>query len=166
MPRPMRMRSLEAPGLSLISLSFIALPSLRFNADKMLDLRDHATHGRRIIESRLAADLVQSKTDERRALCCRAADRAAGLHDGNLAFALLAVLRHPPLHRLRRLGGETARSRLSSCGAPRQRAANLLSPARRMWRGSCCRDSTSLATSPRRHACRASRTRRASDRRR
>src|SRR4051794_19456900 len=60
MPRPTRCRFLDEPGLSVISLSFIACSSLPVDdADEMGDLGDHPTHSRRILDRRAAADLVE-----------------------------------------------------------------------------------------------------------
>src|SRR6476469_662502 len=59
MPRPTRIRPLVAPGLSRISLSFMTPVSLLGldHADEVAELGDHATHGRRVLEGRAAADL-------------------------------------------------------------------------------------------------------------
>src|SRR5918911_36366 len=78
MPRPTRMRSLVAPGLSEISFSFMA-PSLLpvFDAHEVLDLLDHAAHRRGVGQGRDAMELVQPEADQRLALPRLAADRRA-----------------------------------------------------------------------------------------
>src|ERR1700728_3701008 len=80
MPRPTRMRDFDDPGLSLISLSFMAASLLPVNdAHQMRDLGDHAAIGGRVGEARPAPDLVKAQALERRALRARPADAARGL---------------------------------------------------------------------------------------
>src|SRR5277367_3667734 len=84
MPRPTRMRDFDDPGLSLISLSFMAASLLAVDdAHEMRDLGDHAAIGGRVGEARLAPDPVEAQALERRALRTGTAGRAAGLLQGN-----------------------------------------------------------------------------------
>src|ERR1700689_263566 len=69
MPRPTRMRDFDDPGLSLISLSFMAASLLPVDdAHQMRDLGDHAAIGGRVGEARPAPDLVKAQALERLAL--------------------------------------------------------------------------------------------------
>src|SRR5690554_6490207 len=88
MPRPMRVRVLDEPGLSRSSfkrvmfsqsLSLLAVD----DADEVRKLGDHATHFRGVLEGRLPADLVEAQSDQRCALVLLAADRAPDLLDGD-----------------------------------------------------------------------------------
>src|ERR1700722_7326045 len=84
MPRPTRMRDLDDPGLSLISLSFMAasLPAVD-DAHEMRDLGDHAAISGRVGEARPPPDLIEAQTLERRALRVGPADGAGGLLQRN-----------------------------------------------------------------------------------
>src|SRR3984885_1777525 len=80
MPRPTRMRAFDDPGLSLISLSFMAASLLAVDdAHEMRALGDHAAIGGRVGEARLAPDPVEPEALERRALRAGPADGARGL---------------------------------------------------------------------------------------
>src|ERR1700741_4868124 len=84
MPRPTRMRALDDPGLSLISLSFMAASSLAVDdAHEMRDLRNHAAIDGRVGDARPPPDFVQAEALERRALRFRAADGARRLLERN-----------------------------------------------------------------------------------
>src|SRR3984957_20342672 len=76
MPRPTRMRDFDDPGLSLISLSFMAASLLAVDdAHQMRDFGDHAAIGGRVGEGRLAPGLVGAQALGRLA-------RGAGPADG------------------------------------------------------------------------------------
>src|SRR5215510_605473 len=82
MPRPTRRRDLRAPGLSAISLSFIALSSLASladHADEVAHLGDHAACRRRVGQVLDPADLVEAEPDQGLALDAVAARRTGGL---------------------------------------------------------------------------------------
>src|SRR5690606_7138027 len=79
MPRPTRVRALRAPGLSAISLSFMACTSLFLDPHHVLDLFDHAADRRRVFQFAGAIHLVQAQADQSRALALLTADRAADL---------------------------------------------------------------------------------------
>src|SRR5271166_839907 len=84
MPRPTRMRALDEPGLSLISLSFMARSSLTLDhANEMRDLGDHAAIGRRVGDARPAADPVEAEAFQGFALRSGPPNGAAGLLDRN-----------------------------------------------------------------------------------
>src|SRR5271154_6207259 len=84
MPRPIRMRFLVAPSLSLMVLSFTARSSLTFDdAHEMRDLLDHASVGGGVRDAGLAANLVEAEPLECRALVAGATDGAADLDDGD-----------------------------------------------------------------------------------
>src|SRR5712671_5935177 len=143
MPRPTRMRFLREPALSAISLSFIVrflysrsmiptekrlplsgimLPNLFLvdDANEMLNLCDHATDRRRVLQLGDPADLVELQPDQRRTLRVVTADRAVGLldldrlcglgHRLELRKALIArgLFIQPPLRRRRRHGATAA----------------------------------------------------------
>src|SRR5918993_2035011 len=93
MPRPMRIRSLVAPSLSLIWLSFIAPSGSRaFDAHEVLDLLDHAAHRGGVAQGRGAVQLVQPEPDEGLALLGVATDRRADLAHGDR----VGLSHHPP----------------------------------------------------------------------
>src|ERR1700732_3231958 len=100
MPRPTRFFALRAPGLSVISFSFISSSSLRCDdAHEVLDFRDHAARRGRVLEGRAAVQLVEAKPDQRLTLAVIAADRRTDLLDGDRLIGHLC----PPLtHRPRR----------------------------------------------------------------
>src|ERR1700733_10445623 len=111
MPRPTRMRDFDDPGLSLISLSFMAASLLAVDdAHQMRDFGDHAAIGGRVGEARPAPGLVEAKALESRALRAGSADGARNL----LQRDVLVGGHRPALtnrrRRLRRLGGATAAS--------------------------------------------------------
>src|SRR6185295_15737498 len=85
MPRPIRTRSLRAPCLSAIWLSFItsslAQSLVVDHADEMFHFADHAARHRRIGQFPDAPDLVQPEPDQGLALGVLAPLRAAGLLD-------------------------------------------------------------------------------------
>src|SRR6516225_9709968 len=85
MPRPTRMRFLREPALSAISLSFIALLLIFLllvdDANEVMNLFNHATHGRGVRQLGNAADAIELQPDQRRTLRVVATDRAAGLLD-------------------------------------------------------------------------------------
>jgi hypothetical protein len=91
---PDRTRFLLAPGLSVISLSFMAASSLPvdgFGVDdfhEMRHLSDHPAHGRRVFQRAAAADARQAEAKKRTALPFGTADRAADLFDDDLLRAL------------------------------------------------------------------------------
>src|SRR5262245_54493672 len=72
MPRPIRIRALRDPGLSLSSLRRIAVPpstraafsGLVDDPHEMADLFDHAAHRGRILERAPPAQLVETKADQ------------------------------------------------------------------------------------------------------
>src|SRR5689334_19930026 len=78
MPRPTRMRFLREPGLSAISLSFIALLLVCLllvdDANEMMNLFDHAAHRRGVRQFGDATDLVELQPDQRRTLRVMATD--------------------------------------------------------------------------------------------
>src|SRR5580765_7543054 len=104
MPRPIRMRPLRAPALSESWFNFMVLSSVaatrakpppinqivasagRFHPHQVMHLRDHAAHGRRILELAAAVQLVEAEADKRGLLIVRPADRAADLRDPDAAF--------------------------------------------------------------------------------
>src|SRR5690606_3953752 len=100
MPRPMRMRFLVAPSLSRMSVSFMGLPSslLVDDAHEVLDARDHAAHGGRILEGRATVELVEAEADQRLALHAGTAQRAADLHDRDGLGGLLVGHHQPSPH--------------------------------------------------------------------
>src|SRR5690348_14904741 len=51
--------------------------------DEVLDLVDHAAHRGRVLEGAPPMHLVEAEALQRRLLIVAAADRAAGLHDGD-----------------------------------------------------------------------------------
>src|SRR4051812_22904565 len=85
MPRPTRIRSLVAPGLSLIWLSFIGTSSrhVAVDAHEVRNLADHAAHGGGILQLGHAVELVELEADQRLALAGLAADRRADLLDAD-----------------------------------------------------------------------------------
>src|ERR1700722_16943702 len=84
MPRPTRMRDFDDPGLSLISLSFMAASLLAVDdAHQMRDLGDHAAIGGRVGEARPPPDPVEAQALKRLALRTGTAGRAGGLLQGN-----------------------------------------------------------------------------------
>ncbi|CUX22549.1 hypothetical protein AGR5A_Cc20036 [Agrobacterium genomosp. 5 str. CFBP 6626] len=98
-PRPTRIRSLEAPSLSLISLSFMigySVSLLVNDANEMLDRTDHAANRRSIFQGALTMHLVETQTDQRLTLDCRAANRAADLFDRNSLLGFSSLLGHDP----------------------------------------------------------------------
>src|SRR5690606_28911173 len=171
MPRPTRTRSLLAPGLSLSSLRRISLaPSLSGllvdDAHEMLDLVDHATHGRSVLQRAAAVKLVETEADQRLLLPLRTAARAADLldrdrpagivrHVTSFPFGGPAACRRRPVNlrprpgrprlpKFRRDGAQ--RSRRISCRAEPQRRVGSPAPSeRRRLPGRRCRDSWSRA---------------------
>src|SRR3954469_16090824 len=88
MPRPTRVRSLTAPGLSRIPFSFMASSSptaqgLVLDDHEVLHPFDHAAHLRSVGQGPAAVDLVQPKPDQGLALVGLGADGGADLPDGH-----------------------------------------------------------------------------------
>src|SRR6185295_3154115 len=98
-PRPIRTRSLRAPCLSAIWLSFItsslAQSLVVDHADEMFHFADHAARHRGIRHFYDAPDLVQPEPDQGLALGVLAPLRAAGLLDLD---ALACHDRHSDCH--------------------------------------------------------------------
>src|SRR5918995_7130015 len=82
MPRPTRLDLCRAPGLSRISLSFIAeLRPSAFHPQEVGDLPDHAADGGRVLQLPRAVHLVETEADQRLLLPRLAADGRADLRD-------------------------------------------------------------------------------------
>src|SRR5690606_40478363 len=88
--RPMRTRTLLAPGLSRSSFKRVMFVTslLADDADEMRDLVDHAAHFGRINQLTLLVHLVEPEPDQGRALALLTADRRTDLlHDAGFLFS-------------------------------------------------------------------------------
>src|SRR5690606_32453550 len=89
-PRPIRTRTLLAPGLSRSSFKRVMFVTslLADDADEMRDLVDHAAHFGRINQLTLLVHLVEPEPDQGRALALLTADRRTDLlDDDGLGFS-------------------------------------------------------------------------------